>query len=415
MTAGTAARRFIRATGVLCGVLAASGVVAQEQQRLSVTGELDVRWVDATGAPSFFDGGLGLLRFDPHHDGARLGHALLVSDLQLTDFLSAHVTADAYGDHDSRFAGISEAYLEAHPSPVGSIEWNAKVGAFFMPVSLENGGPGWTDVYTLTPSALNTWIGEEFRTIGTQLQARWIGANYGYPGDVSFTASAYAWNEPAGSLLQERGFALTDRPSNIFGSLGEPATSFYHELDTRPGYYAGLTWRHRDFLQVRALHYDNLANPQASNAADTIYAWHTRFTTGGVQLQPSDGLSFVAQYLHGDTTSGEPTDDQGPLFRMNYRAVFGLASFQWQRERLTARYDDFRTEQTSEVLAPPTDQRGHAWTVGFQHRLAKDWQLAAEWIHVSSSFPPRVEIGEADAIVESQFQVSVRYRFHTGL
>src|SRR5580658_7987313 len=260
MNHGLKSGRHIGGALLVCSVL--FGPYAKAQERVNVTGELDLRWVDATGAPSFFDNGLGILRFDPDHEGPRLGHALLVSDLRLADFVTAHVVADAYGDHGSNFAGVSEAYLDARPI-TGSIEWNAKLGAFFMPVSFENSGPGWTDIYTLTPSALNTWIGEEFRTLGTQLQARWIGANYGYPGDLALFGAVYAWNEPAGSLLDERGFALTARPSNIFGSLGEPPTSFYHELDRRAGYFAGVDWRHRDLLEVRALRYDNQANPNA--------------------------------------------------------------------------------------------------------------------------------------------------------
>jgi hypothetical protein len=408
--------RFGRLGGavlLVCGVL--WGPCAAAQDRLNVLGELDLRWVDASGAPSFFDNGLGILRFDPDHEGPRLGHALLVTNLRLADFLSAHVTADAYGDHGSNFAGISEAYFDVRPAPINAIEFDAKFGAFFMPVSLENGGPGWTDIYTLTPSALNTWIGEEFRTIGTQLQARWLGANFGYPGDIALFGAVYGWNEPAGTLLDERGFALSDRPSNIFGSLGEPATSFYHELDGRPGYYAGLSWTYRDLLEVRGLHYDNRADPNAQNAAGTIYSWRTRFSTVGARLEPTSWLTLVAQYLAGDTTSGEPFDDDGPVFQMNYSTVFALASVKWGRERLTARFDDFRTHQTTEVVGPVTDDLGHAWTVGLQHDFGKGFQAAAEWIRVNSSFPPRVEIGEADALIESQFQLSVRYRFQVGI
>jgi hypothetical protein len=402
----------------LCGALLLAGSVlwapfATAQERLDVTGELDVRWVDATGVPSFFDNGLGILRFDPDHEGLRLGHALLVSNLRLAGPISFHLVADAYGDHGSNFAGISEAFFEAQPSPIGFIQWDARLGTFFMPVSMENSGPGWTDVYTITPSALNTWIGEEFRTIGTQVQARWLGANFGYPGDVALTGAVYAWNEQAGMLLAQRGFALTDRPSNVFGSLGEPPTDFYHEVDGRAGYYGAVTWRHRDFLEVRALHYDNLANPDAQTS--TAYAWRTRFTTVGARLAPTSALTFIAQYIDGDTASGGPVEDIGPPFKMTYSTVFALTSFEWRRERLTARFDDFRTHQSTELVAPLSNDLGHAWTVGWQHDLGKGFALAAEWIRASSSFPPRTELGEPEAFIESQVQLAVRYRFHAGI
>ena len=48
-------------------------------------------------------------------------------------------------------------------------------------------------------------------------------------------AAAYGWNDPAGVLICLRGFALTDRPSTLFGSLGSPPIDFYHEIDHRPG------------------------------------------------------------------------------------------------------------------------------------------------------------------------------------
>jgi hypothetical protein len=131
----------------LCGamvlvVAALMGSLAQAQDRLSLTGELDVRWVQATGPPSFLDGGLGALRFDSEHEGLRFGHALLASRLRITDLLTAHVVADAYGDHDRNFVDLSEAFIEARPFPSHAIRWSAKAGAFFMPVSLENRGPG---------------------------------------------------------------------------------------------------------------------------------------------------------------------------------------------------------------------------------------------------------------------------------
>ena len=45
---------------------------------------------------------------------------------------------------------------------------SVKAGAFFPAISLENDDLGWTSPYTLTPSAINSWIGEELRTIGSE-------------------------------------------------------------------------------------------------------------------------------------------------------------------------------------------------------------------------------------------------------
>jgi len=259
--------------------LCAGPVLADDQ--LTVAGAVDVRWVHSTSDLSYLDGGLGKLRFDQDDTGPRLGRAFVASRLRVTDLVTLHAVVDAYGDHDRNPVDLSELWAEVRPFPTSALRWRVRVGAFYMPVSLENRGPGWSDVYSITPSALNTWIGEEFRTIGTEFEARWLGANSGYLGDVSLVAAAYAWNDPAGKLISDRGFALSDRPSTLFGGLGRPPTTFYHEIDRKPGYYAGLGWRHHDRLEMRALRYDNRADPEVSTVAggtaDALFQFRRTF------------------------------------------------------------------------------------------------------------------------------------------
>src|SRR5438552_11879531 len=185
----------------------------------------------------------------------------------------------------------------------------------------------------MTPSALKTWLGEEVGTVGAELEARWLGASHGYLGDIGLVGAVYAWNDPAGVLVAERGFALTDRPSTLFGGLGRPPITFYHEIDRKPGYYGGLSWRHHDRLELRLLRYDNEADPGKSTAAGGE-AWRTRFTSVGARLEPTAHWTLIAQYLDGDTVIG-PDYELEKQFRMRYHATFGLASYDWNRERLT--------------------------------------------------------------------------------
>src|ERR1700733_3447051 len=149
---------------LLCSVvLWASAAGAQD--RVSVNGDLDLRWVHATGDLSYLNGGLGVLRFDPEHEGIQFGRAFLAPTFRVTDIVAVRGVIDAYGDHDRNPVDLSELYIDVRPFPTSAIRWRAPVGAFFMPVSLENRGIGWTDVNSITPSAVNTWLGEEFRTI----------------------------------------------------------------------------------------------------------------------------------------------------------------------------------------------------------------------------------------------------------
>ena len=396
-----------------CATACLWAAMAAADDRLDVIGSLDVRWIHADSQTSYLDGGLGTLRFDPDREGVRLGRALLSARLRITDIVSLHAVVDAYGDHDRNAVDISEFWAEVRPFPSNAVRWRVRAGAFFMPVSLENRGPGWSDAYSITPSALNTWIGEEFRTLGTELEVRWLGASSGYLGDVALVGAAYAWNDPAGALIAARGFALTDRPSSLFGGLGRPPQTFYHEIDRKPGYYSGLTWRHHDRLEIRALRYDNRADPGAATMAGGG-AWRTRFNSVGARLEPSAHWTFIAQYLDGDTVVG--SDFSGAdQFRMTYHAAYALASLEMGRARLTARFDQFGTHQSSGFYGPPVNQTGHAATAAWSWDLGEHWRLAAEWLHVFSRFPPRALLGVSPAAVESQSQLSVRYRFQLGL
>lgn len=401
-----------RAHPLVCIGLLFWAAGAQAQDRFSVSGDVDLRWVNASGETAYLDGGLGILRFDPQHEGLQFGRAFLAPTFRLTDTVSVHAVLDAYGDYGGNPADLSEFYLDIHPFPTTSVRWRARVGAFFMPASLENRGIGWSNVYSITPSAINTWIGEEFRTIGAEIEARWLGASSGYLGDIALIAAAYGWNDPAGVLIAERGFALTDRPSTLFDGLGKPPDSFYHEIDRKPGYYGGLSWKHHDRLEVRALRYDNRGDPGAVNKAGDS-SWRTRFSSVGARLEPSAHWTFAAQYLDGDTAIG--SDSLGiDQFYMRFRADYALASFEWQRERLTARYDNFHTHQLSGFSGPASNENGHGWTFAWSHEMGEHWQILAEWLRVASIFAPRVEMGNPAAQTQSQLQLAARYKFQFG-
>jgi hypothetical protein len=383
---------------------------AGAQDRLTLDGDLDVRWVHATGEPSFLNGGLGLLRFDPAHEGLELGRAFLAPTWRIVDIVSLHAVLDTYGDHNRNPVDLSEFYLSVRPFPTGPVSFRARVGAFYMPVSLENRGIGWSDVYSITPSAVNSWIGEEFRTVGAEMEARWRGASSGYLGDFALIGAAYGWNDPAGALLAERGFTLSDRPSTLFGYLGSPPLGFYHEIDRRPGYYGGLAWRHHDRLEMRALRYDNRADPTASTQSG-FYAWRTRFSSFGARLEPDAHWTFVAQALDGNTAVG---GDDSAQFYMRFRAAFALASYEWGRQRLTGRYDEFHTHQLSGFLGPPHNQDGHAWTIAWTYDLGEHWQFLSEWLRAAGNFPPRLALDEPLMQTQRQFQLAARYHFKAG-
>jgi hypothetical protein len=83
--------------------------------------------------------------------------------------------ASAWGDDDRNPLDLTEAYLQFRPYPLNGYRFRLKAGAFHAPISLENRAAGWESPYTLSYSAINTWLGEELRTIGVEGQLDWLG------------------------------------------------------------------------------------------------------------------------------------------------------------------------------------------------------------------------------------------------
>jgi hypothetical protein len=395
-------------TAAVVGLCLVGGRAAA-QDRVELAGLIDLRLVHSTGAESYIEGGPGLLRFDSTQDGLHLGEAVLSGKFRIADTLNFNLLASTFGDHNNAWGALSEAYLDYRPFPTGPWRFRVKLGAFHMPISLEHRGVGWTTVYSLTPSAINTWMGEEFRTIGAEGEARWRDLSGRIPGDFALVAGVYGWNDPAGVLLADRGFALSDRSSTVFGHLSVPPLDFYREIDHRAGAYGGASWRRGELIELRALHYDNRADPGAHDGQ--TFAWRTRFTSWGARFEPGTRFTFIAQYIEGATFVGPDSAGDGQ-FKMDYHAAFALASVEFGPGRLTARYDDFDTKQLRGYYGPPSDQTGHAWTVAWLQQLGQRWELCAEWMQVRSTFPPRIEYNNTNpSLTETLIQAAVRYHF----
>lgn len=384
---------------------------AQAGEPLDVRVGVDLRTVASDSTTSFLDGGLGRMRFDEDHDGLRLGAAYVTARYRLSDTLSLRGDVLAYGDGNGAGADLTQFYLQFRPFPEGPIRWSTRAGVFYPEFSMENRGPAWTPVYTLTPSAINTWYGEELRAIGVETEARWLGANAGYQGDVALIAGVYGWNDPIGILIAPRGWALHDRQTGLFGYVPVPGQSSgeiheFREIDGRPGYYAGVDWRHGDRFELRAFRYDNRADP---GAFKSVYAWLTRFDAVGARFEVDAHWTLISQILRGETYIG-PQATWGLVWDMD--AWFALASYEWGPWRWSARYDGFSTEQTKGGGQPDYDDSGHAFTLSAQWALSEHWSAAAEWLQVVSTFPDREDLNLAPRQTERQLQFALRYQGH---
>lgn len=365
---------------------------------------------------SFTRGGTGLLRFDEGSDGAQSGQLLVDAEGPLSETLRGRITALARAEDAESALDVTEAYIEWRPYPRSHWRWRSKLGAFYPPVSLENRGVGWQSVYSLSPSAINTWIGEEVRAVGLEIAATSVGAPLQRPFDMSVVAGIYGWNDPMGILLFQRGWAIHDRESALFESLPRPfprgttdnRIEFFHEIDDRPGYYVGLETKWRGRHVLRLLHYDNRADPAQSSGIHA--AWLSRFDALGARLELPSGLTLIAQGMRGDTAVGRSPDGAGMLIA-EFWSYFALGSATSGAHRLTLRYDRMHVQSTRGTQFFDSRQNAHAWTLAYFFDWSAHWRTALEGVRIDGSLGQRARAGLAPQAIERQVQLAIRYSF----
>ncbi len=401
---------MVRLLIIGCAMLLPGLVWAEVNQQLDWT--VDVRAVASDGEPTALDGGMGALRFGSNQQGLRLGLLRLGYRADLADLVHFDVEAVSYDDHAKNLVDLTEAYAEVRPLPFYGWRSRLKLGAFYPDISLEDRLAGWRSPYTLSNSAINSWVGEELRTIGAQYNLDWLGRQSGHDFDVGASAAVFSFNEPAGTVLVVQGWNITDRQSTLFSPFGAirqtpipPTTEFYDGFDHAAGFDLGVNAHYRGWLELRALHYDNRANPNSYSENLWQYAWQTKFDSAGVRLTPTDSLTFIAQYMSGSTAVGA-----GPELNIfNFSSEFGLASYQHGAERFSVRFDRFDLNQP---VASDDDygiDDGHAWTLAYQHQFDQHWNAVLEEVLVVSDNNSRPYIGLPSYARESQLQLAVRY------
>ena len=402
---------------VALAMLACAGAMPMAvAQDLGAHGYLDCRLIARASERSWADGGLGKTRFGSGGTTATCVQAGLVATAQLTPALLALVDLQYQTTDHNAFSAL-EAYLRYRPVSTTPLRWSVKVGEFFPPVSLENDAIGWTSPWTLTPSAINSWIGEEFRTIGAEARVEWRGAGQTFEGIAALVRN----NDPAGELLAARGWSLSDLTSGIGSRVREPDVyaidngaavplrfNPFLENDARTGWYAGGSWRATGRGGVTLLRYDNEADPSThSGGASPVFSWRTEFWSLGAEADVGDVV------LLGQAMTGSTEIVPSPFFRTStdFRAAYVLAGWNRGSVRPALRFDAFSTEQLPRDLEPRVREHGHAITVALNWR-PRDWlRLTGEALRVYSSRNQRLEEGISSEQTDNQVQLSARLMF----
>jgi hypothetical protein len=373
----------------------------EEEQRVWLRALLDVRVARGGSAPSWTDLGPGKTRYGGKDTESGFERTTRFVMSQLAIELSAslpwgmrahaqvNVQPDLADDWDP---WLIEAWLRK--------EWGNRqgfglqAGLMNVPFSLEHVGPAWSPEYTISASALNSWLWEEISLAG--LEAEWwhvterglrlgaiVGAGFG--------------PDQLGRLLALRGWALGDGLSGLNSDLPLPSgerTDIFDERDDRPAAYTWLTLG--DAGERVTLRFGYLDN---GGDQDTEGVWNTHLETVGALLHPHPSLDLVVQYLRGEARIGDRSNDS------SVRAFYALLSHHRGRHRFSVRYDEFRVEDVDQ--GNPTAERGDGITAAYLVEFGLRHRIALEYIWLDSHRPSRVPPEPS----QDGWQVSYRFRY----
>ncbi len=250
-----------------------------------------------------------------------------------------HLLARDEDDESRRgHVGIVEAYAEENLN-VRSDRLRILAGAFFLPASRENIDSLWETPYTLTPSALNSWMGEELRPIGVDVSYRHRAAKAG-----TFTggATAFRGNDTFGEMLIGRGWAMHDR----WTLLGEHVptrpnrySSVSAETDDRLGWSARGKWNNdRGAIQLTRIdnRSDALRHGELINWATRFNLVGADYTWGAWTVAGEGGWGTTAIV----TARGRVSSEIG--------AGYVLVSRRLNKFRVTVRADEYKLRDVRE-------------------------------------------------------------------
>ena len=380
------------------------------------------------GEPSWTDGSLGKLRFggDPNDSAGdprlrvNFGKAGIAWQPRLSWSLSGTVVVEAQGGPHVE-AGLSQAYLTYKPLGSGRFQFSARAGLMWPPVSLEHTGPEWAMKDTLTPSAINSWIGEEVKLVGAEASGSFqLGQS-----TLTATLGGFDVNDTAGALVTFRGWGMHDRtalatrqmplpPLNDFMSYAQPRYThplldMESGLFRKPGYYAKLALDLPSNVHLEMFHYDNNGSPDLANAA-LEWGWRTKFDNVGLVMQPAPGWQVRAQALHGRTLMGD--ESSGVLWiDTTFSAAYGMVTHQAGKYSLSARLDLFGTRNRGSVELQDDNEDGWAMTLAGKRQFTPQLSGIIEFLRIDSTRQARARSGLAAQQTQNQLQMALQVRW----
>jgi hypothetical protein len=410
-------RRAVAATAALVASVALSQE-APSDRRVEAHGFLELRGSAADGASSWLAGEFGRLpegRLTPGEWASMFdGELQAAVDWRPSEHFLAHVHLLGRSEPDvakGSAAGVAEAYVEIVPTLSLRNELHLRLGAVFSPTSMENTGPLWSSPYTVTFSAINTWVAHELRPAG--LETRFAHTTTG-GNELDLLGSVFGGADTAGTLIGWRGWSPGSRetvigeelplpplaslsPAGPFKAQRPGATEPFGELDGRAGYLVRGRWTRPGVAVLQVVHWDNRGD---RGQHGDQYAWATRFDQLGARLAAGRYLTLLGEWVRGSTGMGPPS---GPHVQADLASWYAMASLASGGARLSVRYERFSTRDR-DGTAEPNDEEGHATTVALLWRAGRHVRLGLEALDVTGGRPaaPDPAVGGRRALLEAR-------------
>jgi hypothetical protein len=390
---------------VCCGLVsnvAQAQYEVDEENSVWIRALIDVRVAQGQAAPSWTDHGPGKTRYGGRVTDAGFERVTRVAlsqfALQVGATLPWGVRAQAQANVQPDLADGYEPWLiEAFLRREWSGEtngWALQAGLTGSPFSLEHSGPAWTPEYSLSASALNSWLWEEISVAG--IEAEWWRAAESGPRLGIVVGAGYGPDQLA-RLLALRGWVVGDGLSGVGAELPLPngtRTEIFDERDDRPAAYTLVTIGDRgERASLKAGYFDNRGDQNSTGV------WHTRFSSVGTVLHPLPSMDFVAQYLRGKAFVRDTTNDS------ELRAFYVLLSQRYKAHRFSVRYDEFEIEDLDGGNS--TRETGDAVTAAYAWEWGLRQRIAVEYTWLSSNRPASVPAERT----HDGWQVSYRFRY----
>lgn len=285
-----------------------------------------------------------------------------------------------------------------------------RAGLLIPPLSHEHLGMAWTSEFSITPSAINSWVGEELRPLALETTWTFQLSN----SDINLKLATFSQNDGAGTLLSWRGWALHDFQSGLgtqlrfqerIGGLRQTVRPF-EEVDGNLGFYSQLEFDMDSVFKANILYWNNNSKEDPFNPITQDVAWNLEFITAGFTWTPGTHLTIISQALVGSVEASTA------IWNVNndFQSFYTLVSYQFNpKHRISLRYDNFLVEDQDQS-ADQNDQDGQALTVSYLFNITKVQSLALEFLSVDSERSGNSGFGTQDPD-DDLIQISYRLKY----